>query len=131
VLFLGLMLNPQIYSVHRWDFNKEVLLGLLLGIPALALTRTKDFSAWDESLGNLSYGVFLNHVFCIWVMRSLGIEIVGSSQIGHFLLLLAWSTAMALVSYYVRLCVGGAWCDIAPSLPARPNLRLEFPPSPR
>jgi peptidoglycan/LPS O-acetylase OafA/YrhL len=62
-LFLGLLLT---YSYTRSDlyelkFNKEVLLGALIAtflIPNISTNSSK----WDTWCGDLSYGVFLNHI---------------------------------------------------------------------
>lgn len=79
-------------------YNKEVLVGMLVGIPVLALLKDWRFSALDEFLGNLSYGIFLNHFSCIWVMQKLGFNL---NRIGPFVLLLAVSASFSLASYYV------------------------------
>lgn len=79
-------------------YNKEVLAGLIIGIPTLAIIRIIPFSGVDEFLGNLSYGVFLNHFLCSWFMQSvLGIEI---HRIIPMLLLFTISMALSLATCY-------------------------------
>lgn len=96
LLFVVLLLDHSLFSL---PYNKEVLLGLIIGIPALGVLKVKRFSVWDERIGNLSYGVFLNYFFCIWLMQSLlGLEI---TRIQPILSLLALSTTMGLMSYYL------------------------------
>ncbi len=56
---------------HTIVVTHEVIIGLLIGIPALGILKKFKFSALDEFLGNLSYGVFLNHYMVIWVMDKL------------------------------------------------------------
>jgi peptidoglycan/LPS O-acetylase OafA/YrhL len=70
VLFVATRVWRPLYALH---YNKEVLLGLIGGIPVLALLKQRRFSAADEWLGNLSYGVFLNHNLVFWLIeRSTG-----------------------------------------------------------
>ena len=49
-------------------YNRETLLGVLLALPALHLLARRARKGWDESLGNLSYGLFLNHFLVLWVV---------------------------------------------------------------
>jgi len=96
VLFITLLLVRSLFVL---PYSKEVLLGLIIGIPVLGLVTKLRFSSLDEFLGNLSYGIFLNHFLCIWLLQSLfGLEI---GRIRHVLLLLAMSAAMAFASYYL------------------------------
>ena len=43
-------------------FNPEVLLGLICGVPILHFLGRLPRRRWDVSLGDLAYGVFLNHL---------------------------------------------------------------------
>lgn len=43
-------------------FNRETLIGLLGGIPLLYFLGRLPRQRWDERLGDLAYGVFLNHL---------------------------------------------------------------------
>lgn len=45
----------------------EMLIGLIAGIPIVTLLAKRDFGRIDEMLGNISYGVFLNHLFVLWM----------------------------------------------------------------
>lgn len=54
-------------------YHLEVLLGLALGLPSIQLlsTRLTNSSKWqhlDATLGNWSYGIFLNHFLLLWTM---------------------------------------------------------------
>lgn len=59
----GLLNNP---------YHREVLTGLALGVPLLHILSQRQFSpVWqrlDQLLGDLSYGIFLNHFLIIWVL---------------------------------------------------------------
>ena len=87
------------YNLLSASYNKEVLLGLIVGIPAVYFLRTVKNSAYDALLGNLSYAIFLNHFFCMWFVQFvLKIE---PSRIEYLLLLVALSTTLAGVSYAI------------------------------
>ena len=58
-------------TIYRLPYNKEVLAGLLFGIPAIGVLKNFKFSMIDEFFGNLSYGVFLNHLIVIWLTNNL------------------------------------------------------------
>ena len=65
-LFAATRVWRPLYALH---YNKEVLVGLIVGIPVLAVLKQRRFSAADEFLGNLSYGVFLNHNLVFWLIE--------------------------------------------------------------
>lgn len=46
----------------------DSLLGLALGLAALHVLAGFQRRHWDETLGNISYGVFLNHLFVKWIV---------------------------------------------------------------
>lgn len=53
-------------------YNREVLLGFGVAMPAIWLLTTHApkslaWQLWDQRLGDLSYGIFLNHFLCFWV----------------------------------------------------------------
>ena len=54
-------------------YNRETLFGLLTGVPLIHLLAKRRRKAWDERLGDLSYGVFLNHFLILWVLFPLGV----------------------------------------------------------
>ncbi len=47
-------------------YNKETLLGLSIGLPLLVFLGAMNQRHWDNRLGDLSYGVFLNHFLIQW-----------------------------------------------------------------
>lgn len=49
-------------------YNRELLLGLALGTFALAMLGHRRRQRADDALGNLSYGVFLNHFLVLWTV---------------------------------------------------------------
>jgi peptidoglycan/LPS O-acetylase OafA/YrhL len=95
VLFINLFVQNSLYQL---PYNKEVLLGLLIGMACVAALKERAFSQLDEFFGDLSYGVFLNHFIVVWLMQKfLSIKIFA---IQHVLLLLTASTLIALVSFF-------------------------------
>ena len=49
-------------------YNRETLIGVLLALPVLHLLARRPRRTWDENLGNLSYGLFLNHFLILWAV---------------------------------------------------------------
>ncbi|MEO6918271.1 MAG: acyltransferase [Collimonas sp.] len=85
--------------IHRgWQlpFTFEVLAGLVFGVPAVWVLSKLSFGWIEELAGNLSYGVFLNHFFVIWLFQGIGIS--GYSW-WYVYALIASSIALACVSY--------------------------------
>jgi peptidoglycan/LPS O-acetylase OafA/YrhL len=80
-------------------FNKEVLLGLLVGIFAISCLKNIRYSRLDEFLGNLSYGVFLNHIIVIWLIQ----KYYSFNDIGLYstFIFLSSSLVFAFISYYL------------------------------
>lgn len=85
------------FAFHFFDkpfVAKEVLLGLIIGIPMLGALKDLKFSRLDEFLGNISYSVFLNHGLIIWIME----KYVGLTPF-YMAVALGGSCLLALVSY--------------------------------
>lgn len=64
VLFINIYVNVK----YMIGFNKEVLLGIIIGIPVILYLKNVKVSKLDNFWGNLSYGVFLNHFFVMYTM---------------------------------------------------------------
>ena len=60
-------------------YNRETLIGLLVALPALHLLSRMPRRAWDERLGDLSYGLFLNHFLMFWVVFQSSVQGFGTS----------------------------------------------------
>ncbi|MGE7955376.1 acyltransferase family protein [Pseudomonas sp. NPDC089530] len=56
--------------IERRPFNAEVTAGIALGIPAVYWLTKLKFHRVDEFLGNISYGVFLNHFVVMYFLRA-------------------------------------------------------------
>jgi peptidoglycan/LPS O-acetylase OafA/YrhL len=74
--------------------NRETLLGLGLGLPILHGLARRNRRAWDERLGHLSYGIFLNHFLVKWCFFEGPVK--GGAAIGAYL---ALCLALAAVTY--------------------------------
>ncbi|MFJ2464417.1 acyltransferase family protein [Pseudomonas sp. NPDC087615] len=83
--------------IERRPYNAEVTLGIALGVPAVyLLSRIK--SHWiDEFLGNISYGVFLNHFVVIYALHALWPADYDAQRVITVLVL---SLLFSSVSYY-------------------------------
>ncbi|WP_188688907.1 acyltransferase family protein [Silvimonas amylolytica] len=77
-------------------FNYEVLIGLLIGLPVVAVLSRYKSGLVDETLGNISYGVFLNHNFVMWTARCMGMD---TGKPGSIVLLILVSIMLAWVTY--------------------------------
>lgn len=50
-------------------YNRETIAGILIGIPAVIAVRNLPRLRLDHLLGDLSYGIYLNHWLVIWLMQ--------------------------------------------------------------
>lgn len=68
-------------------YNRETLIGVFVGLPALHLLARLPRQRWDENLGDISYGLFLSHFLLLWavfqtsvrgIWQSLAFVVLGS-----------------------------------------------------
>lgn len=90
--FAGLILRPALQA----PFNTEVIAGLLISIPAVAWLSRHQFGAIDDLLGNISYGVFLNHPLILYVVDGL---VLPRRGIVPMILMVTVSVGAAWLSY--------------------------------
>ncbi|MGC4011157.1 MAG: acyltransferase [Pseudomonas sp.] len=97
--------------IERRPFNAEVTAGIALGVPAVYLLTKLKFHSIDEFLGNISYGVFLNHFVVMYLLR-----VFWPINYSDYLVtaLLTFSFLLSGVSYY---------CVERPALKLRHALR--------
>lgn len=75
----------------------EVLLGILIGLPIIyALIKANIKSNIDLFMGNLSYGLYLNHMLISYIMKKQGVDI---SNPKILVLAIFLSTLLSYVSY--------------------------------
>ena len=98
--------------IDRRPFNAEVAAGIALGIPAVYGLTTLKFHRIDEFLGNISYGVFLNHFVVIYFLH--GLWPITSFDWHRMVAVLVLSFLLSGVSYY---------CVERPALKFRHTLR--------
>ncbi|AOK62012.1 hypothetical protein WM29_23065 [Burkholderia ubonensis] len=84
--------TPSLQSGCRF----EVLVGLVIGIPILRVLSTMRVGRFDALLGNLSYGVFLNHAVLILLLPVVGLD---KSSALYFPTLVISSLVLAWLSY--------------------------------
>ncbi|MBC3873058.1 acyltransferase family protein [Undibacterium flavidum] len=81
----------QLSGHLQLPYNRETLLGAGIGIPLLYFLGRLPQRAWDNRLGDLSYGVFLNHFLLQWSLigkpHSVGTWVlyIGSSLVLSYL----------------------------------------------
>lgn len=107
LLFVAIMTGV----IERRPFNAEVSLGIALGIAAVYLLTRLKYHRVDEFLGNISYGVFLNHFVVMYFLRGFW-PVPYDAHIVVAVLVLAF--ALSGVSYY---------CVERPALALRHRLR--------
>lgn len=107
LLFVAIMAG----LIERRPFNAEVSLGIALGIPVVYLLTRSKYHRVDEFLGNISYGVFLNHFVVMYFLRGFW-PVAYDAHIVVAVLVLAF--ALSGVSYY---------CVERPALKLRHRLR--------
>lgn len=97
-LYAAILLScTWIWSNLHVLYNREVLCGLIVGIPAVWMLRFQRSSRLDRIAGNLSYGVFLNHIVLIWAMRLAGVSFFGFAQM---CILATASMVLAAITYH-------------------------------
>jgi len=92
ILLVASFLDQRLFL----PYNREVLIGLILGILSLnVLTKIKRTYV-DEFIGNLSYGVFLSHYLVIFEFDQLGIQ----WNLTWILLMLLASTLLSIIGFF-------------------------------
>lgn len=74
--FFSLFILSFFLGSAREDFlrNGNVLLGILVGLPIVWFLTEKQFHRYDAILGNISYGLYLNHFIFIYIMQKTGLN---------------------------------------------------------
>ena len=67
-LLLMLMITLTNKEFYKILFNKEVLTGIIVGALLININKYKSNNI-DIFLGNLSYGIYLNHFICLGILR--------------------------------------------------------------
>ena len=83
--------------IERRPFNAEVTAGIALGIPIVFMLTKLKFHRVDEFLGDISYGVFLNHFVVMYFLRAFWPVAYDAHIVAAVLVL---SFGLSCVSYY-------------------------------
>jgi peptidoglycan/LPS O-acetylase OafA/YrhL len=97
IILMGMLLVDQ--SLGSLNSNKEVLIGILVGIPGLALTRRIAFTRSEQLAGNLSYGMYLNHFVLIMLLVKIGFLTYHDTRTYHNIAYCGVVVISAAVSY--------------------------------
>ncbi|HJS85994.1 MAG TPA: acyltransferase family protein [Acetobacteraceae bacterium] len=73
------LLFAHLYPERMAFLGFEMLLGIAIGIPAVAIASRLKVSAFDGILGSMSYGVYLNHYLLILAVRKLAPAVPGGA----------------------------------------------------
>ncbi|UZJ62836.1 acyltransferase [Pseudomonas sp. KU26590] len=81
----------------RLGYTTEVSAGIVFGLPVIKLLLRLGYSKADEVLGNISYGVFLNHFVIMYAAEAFGYT--PSSSTGYIICILVGSIIFSIFSY--------------------------------
>lgn len=88
----------------KWCLGKnyEVYLAIVVGVPLMIWLAKKPRQAWDEYLGNLSYGLFLSHMLPIWGLAKISVGETTFDQTPWFMpTVIVISFALAALGYHL------------------------------
>ncbi|MDR3476827.1 MAG: acyltransferase [Gammaproteobacteria bacterium] len=95
--FVFVVLDVMKEPIAQTDYNRQVLFGLLIGLPMVWMLSNKRWGVIDNTFGNISYGVFLNHFFLIWLFQCIG---VSTESFVSIVILISTAIVLAWASYY-------------------------------
>ncbi|MCA8339483.1 acyltransferase family protein [Burkholderia multivorans] len=72
-IFAGFVITYITPSLQD-GFRFEVLTGIVVGVPIVRILSAIRLGKFDALLGNLSYGVFLNHFALMWLFQTFGLD---------------------------------------------------------
>jgi peptidoglycan/LPS O-acetylase OafA/YrhL len=87
-------------------YNVEMLVGIIVGLPAVAFLTRFPYRKVDELFGNVSYGVYLNHMSLIWIFAYFGADPLSWWQAAALItvaFLWSWATYRAIERPVIRL----------------------------
>lgn len=89
ILFIRYLMKLE----YHVGFNREIIIGLILGIPMILFLKDDKMTRLDHLLGSLSYGIYLNHFQIKYVMR------MQPLNLGDRLLFFSISIVLSLFAY--------------------------------
>nr|WP_284691402.1 acyltransferase [Pinirhizobacter soli] len=90
---LGAYMFTERFNAH---YNIEMVTGILVGVPIVALLSRYRYRKADEVFGNVSYGVYLNHFPLIWIFAAMGLA---PATIRMQLVVIVTSFALSWLTY--------------------------------
>jgi peptidoglycan/LPS O-acetylase OafA/YrhL len=94
-LFCAMLFATMVFGVSLVANNAAVLIGIVTGVPIVAVLVKLRSGKIDQVLGNVSYGMFLNHFILIWIAQKLGVKVWGASEMAALLVVsffIGWAT---------------------------------------
>lgn len=79
--------------------NKEILFGIIIGMPVIYSLKSFARNRVDLLLGNMSYGIYLNH----FTVKTVIVNIIGHEPnvFSEWFILLCLLAFFSVISYYV------------------------------
>lgn len=90
-LTCAMLFATMVFGVNLVANNAAVLVGLVTGVPIVAVLIKCNSGEIDRTLGNVSYGMFLNHFILIWIAQKIGVTVWGPFEM----------TALLVVSFFI------------------------------
>lgn len=88
------------FKLNLLIYNNEVLLGVIVGLPIVMILRGLRFGRADVIMGNVSYGLYINHTILINTLSHFGIKPQSSADL--FLLILASMFIALMTTLFVE-----------------------------
>lgn len=85
-------------SAQWLPYNVQVAAGIVIGIPMIMLLSKLPYHKADEVMGNISYGVFLNHFLIIYAGKALGVTSISPKLAALYV---AVAFLLSGISYYL------------------------------
>lgn len=104
ILIACLAILLQHFDKLQIPLNGPVIFGYIILVPLiLLLSGIKNRRPWDDFFGNLSYGIFLNHYWLIWVLDWLRVypNPTVSEKWIRYGIVMSISSILAFISYYL------------------------------
>lgn len=96
---LGLFSSMYDRANMEFGKNREILVGILVNFPVIAILSYLPRKKWDEFVGKASYGIFLNHVLVFNFLQNY--DLFMESYWRHTAGGIVVSTVLAYMSYYL------------------------------
>jgi peptidoglycan/LPS O-acetylase OafA/YrhL len=98
VIVVAMYLISFPFGLNLLRYNSEVLLGFIFGIPVIIALMKLEFGKFDVILGNVSYGVYINHTILMKVLPSFEFYSLSNHRVT---LLIISSLCLAIFSTYL------------------------------